>query len=204
MALAAEEDDARFESLQDRVDALFSTAVVEPADATPLALAGFAFDAEAWRDGTWDGFPDGLVFVPRLLCASRDGRDTLTLSHLVAADDDVASIAEALSADANRWLTAKALSHRRTATGNQSAATEVHEEWDDSVRDLVARIGQGEAEKVVLARRVLLKLDRAFDVEAVLDRLRAKFPDCTLFAVRREGATFIGATPETLVSLERP
>jgi isochorismate synthase len=48
---------------------------------------------------------------------------------------------------------------------------------------------------------VLLQLDRPFDVEAVLDRLRAKFPDCTLFAVRRGEATFIGATPETLVSL---
>src|SRR3954451_18367088 len=37
VALAVEEDDARFDSLQDRVDALFSTAVVEPADAVPLA-----------------------------------------------------------------------------------------------------------------------------------------------------------------------
>src|SRR5687767_1773376 len=83
LALAAE-DDTRFDSLQDRVEALFSTAVVEPADVTPLALAGFRFDAEAWRDGTWDGFPDGLVFVPRVLCAARDGHETLTLSHLVA------------------------------------------------------------------------------------------------------------------------
>src|SRR3954454_16330582 len=40
VTFAAEEDVARFESLQDRVEALFATAVVEPANATPLALAG--------------------------------------------------------------------------------------------------------------------------------------------------------------------
>ena len=154
MAFAAEEDATRFESLQDRVEALFATAVVEPADATPVALAGFTFDAEAWRDGTWDGFPDGLVFVPRLLCATRDGVHALTLSHLVASDDDVASIAGALSDDAGRWLPPMRLKTVRPPDGARRAVNEVHEEWDDSVRDLVERIGRGEAEKVVLARRV--------------------------------------------------
>jgi isochorismate synthase len=201
VSFAAEEDATRFESLQDRIEALFATAVIEPADATPVALAGASFDAEAWRDGTWDGFPDGLVFVPRLLCTTRDGVYTLTLSHLVASDDDITSIAEALADDAKRWLAAETLENDASADGMRRAVNEVHEEWDDSVRDLVGRIGRGEAEKVVLARRVVLQLDRAFDIEAVLDRLRAKFPDCTLFAVRRGEATFVGATPETLVSL---
>jgi isochorismate synthase len=82
-----------------------------------------------------------------------------------------------------------------------AAATEVHEQWDDDVRDLVVRIERGEAEKVVLARRVVLKLEAPFDIDAVLARLRGRFPDCTLFAVRRGDATFVGATPETLVSL---
>jgi isochorismate synthase len=201
VAFAADEDGARFESLQDRVEALFATAVVEPADATPVALAGFAFDAEAWRDGTWDAFPDGLVFVPRLLCSTRKDTHTLTLNHLVASDADVATIASTLGADANRWLTAAAPSSAASSYEGQRAVEEVHEEGDDSVRDLVDRIGRGEAEKVVLARRVLLKLDRGFDAEALLGRLRARFPDCTLFAVRRENTTFVGATPETLVSL---
>jgi isochorismate synthase len=71
------------------------------------------------------------------------------------------------------------------------------------VRDLVARIGRGEAEKVVLARRVALQLERPFDLEVVLARLRTRFPDCTVFAVHRGDATFAGATPETLVALTR-
>src|SRR5205823_11925534 len=127
-----------------------------------VALAGASFDAEAWRDGTWEGFPDGLVFVPRLLCTTRDGAHVLTLSHLVASDDDVASIAGALADDASRWLTAETLENGASPDETRRAVNEVHEEWDDSVRDLVERIGRGEAEKVVLARRVLLQLDRAF------------------------------------------
>jgi isochorismate synthase len=194
-------EDARFETLQDRIDGLFSTAVVEPADAMPIALAGFCFDAAAWRDGTWEGFPDGLVFVPRLLVTTRDGASTLTYSHLVSADEDVARVAETLAADASRWLGATSPVTTRAASRDHGGASEVHEQWDDDVRDLVQRIGRGEAEKVVLARRVALKLDAGFDAETVLARLRARFPDCTLFAVRRGSATFAGATPETLVSL---
>lgn len=201
VAFAADEDGSRFESLQDRIEALFSAAVVVPPDATPLALSGFAFDAEAWSDGTWDAFPDGLVFVPRLLCVTRDEVHTLTLSHLISFDSDIPAIAEALAADAMHWLNAGRPYKEASARDAQRAVNEVHEAWDDSVRDLVDRIGRGEAEKVVLARRVQLRLGRPFEVEAVLNHLRAKFPDCTLFAVRRGDATFIGATPETLVSL---
>src|SRR6478672_12813909 len=68
VAFEADEDGTRFELLQDRVEGLFTTAVVEPIEAKPMALAGFGFDADAWRDGTWDGFPDGVIFIPRLLC----------------------------------------------------------------------------------------------------------------------------------------
>ena len=43
--------------------------------------------------------------------------------------------------------------------------------------------------------------ESAIDVPAVLERLRATAPESTLFAIGRGGRTFLGATPERLVSL---
>jgi isochorismate synthase len=54
----------------------------------------------------------------------------------------------------------------------------------------------------VLARRLNIQAEQPFVVEGVIERLRERYPDCTIFAVRRGDACFLGATPETLVRLE--
>jgi menaquinone-specific isochorismate synthase len=58
------------------------------------------------------------------------------------------------------------------------------------------RIRDGELDKVVLAREVVVEGDAPFDVAAVLARLRAGYPDC--FVSNVDG--FVGASPELLVS----
>src|SRR5204863_9150115 len=76
------------------------------------------------------------------------------------------------------------------------------EEWVKAVESLTDSIAEGEAEKAVLARRLDMRAEEPFIVEDVLERLRERYPDCTLFAVSRGGACFLGATPETLVRLD--
>ena len=78
---------------------------------------------------------------------------------------------------------------------------DAREEWHANVRSLTDLIGRGEAEKVVLARRYIVEADADIDVAATLNRLRAKYPGCTVFAVRNGGSCFLGATPEMLVRL---
>jgi isochorismate synthase len=74
--------------------------------------------------------------------------------------------------------------------------------WMRSVARLRRRMSAGDVAKVVLAREVTLRADRAFDDAAALARLREGYPNCTIFAWRRGGATFMGASPERLVRLE--
>jgi isochorismate synthase len=76
------------------------------------------------------------------------------------------------------------------------------DEWSESVEALTGLIAAGEAEKVVLARRVSIKAEGTIAIEAVLDRLRNRYPTCTVFALRRGGSCFLGATPEMLVRLD--
>ena len=60
-------------------------------------------------------------------------------------------------------------------------------------------VGRGRIDKVVLARRVSLRSPVELDVPNALRRLAASAPESTIYAFRRDGRTFLGATPERLV-----
>jgi isochorismate synthase len=63
-------------------------------------------------------------------------------------------------------------------------------------------VGRGRIDKVVLARRVSLRSPVELDVANALRRLAASAPESTTYAFRRDGRTFLGATPEQLVRTE--
>ena len=60
----------------------------------------------------------------------------------------------------------------------------------------LALIDAGAAEKIVLAREIVIEADAPFDVRAVLETLHATQPGCIVYA---DGG-FVGASPELLVS----
>ncbi|MBV9951089.1 MAG: isochorismate synthase [Acidimicrobiia bacterium] len=70
------------------------------------------------------------------------------------------------------------------------------DEWTDAVARATKRIRDGELDKVVLAREVLVDADAPFDVATIITRLRTAYPDCFLTSI--DG--FVGASPELLVS----
>lgn len=63
------------------------------------------------------------------------------------------------------------------------------------VANATARIGRGEAQKIVLARRVQTVLASSDDLRVALERLAQRYDECVTFAI--DG--FVGASPETLV-----
>ena len=71
--------------------------------------------------------------------------------------------------------------------------------WERTVGQFAGAVGRGRIDKVVLARRVTLEADGALDVAAALRHLARTAPESTTFAFERDGATFLGATPERLV-----
>jgi len=72
-------------------------------------------------------------------------------------------------------------------------------DWVGVVAEAVRRIGDGELEKVVLARDMVATADQDIDVRWPLHRLAASYPMCWTFHVDR----LFGATPEMLVRRER-
>jgi isochorismate synthase len=76
----------------------------------------------------------------------------------------------------------------------------------DAFRRLVGMFAgavcRGRIDKVVLARRVGFRSQVELDVPNALRRLAVSAPESTTYAFRRDGRTFLGATPERLVRTE--
>jgi len=69
------------------------------------------------------------------------------------------------------------------------------QEWEASVSAVLALIDTGAAEKVVLAREVVIDGDVPFHIPTVVDTLCGTQPGCFVYADRG----FVGASPELLV-----
>ncbi len=146
----------------------------------PVAFASFAFDATPGSS---------VVVVPRVVVGRRDGVTWLT----VVADSD-----------ARRGTRSRRPSPRsRTRPPSPRAPRGVAysegtlsvPDWQSAVTEAVRRIDDGELDKVVLARDVVVTTDGPIDPRHLLTRLAAKYPSCWAFSV--DG--LLGATPEMLV-----
>ncbi len=177
----------------------------------PLLVGGFGFADIAARSAAWRGFEMAQVVLPALLLTVTTEGSWLTASHVLAPGGPEDEVAPDLAA---RWGTLVAAAGAAAAVPRSSppsvgrpslrlaASRPGAAEWRASVSRMAGAVGRGRLDKVVLARQVELQGATIIDVPAVMGRLRTAAPESTLFAIGRAGRTFLGATPERLVSVE--
>ncbi|MYE56494.1 MAG: isochorismate synthase [Acidimicrobiaceae bacterium] len=152
----------------------------------------------------WTGFGDCRMVLPELTIIDHPDGAWVLAATRVGSDGDETAAEAAL----DQRLTSFQVKLPLPATGDPArpASATIDCDRDDDyaalVADAVAGIHRGEFQKVVLARTVTL--DHGLDVAAVLDRLRQRNPACAIFAVTAGESTFLGATPEELVTLDGP
>jgi salicylate biosynthesis isochorismate synthase/menaquinone-specific isochorismate synthase len=175
-------------------------------DTEPLLVGGFAF-AEAPAAGPeWRGFPPGRLVLPELLYTRSSSGTRCTVTRAVEPGTGVERASTTLRKAAEAARSAlRAAGRAASSAGHapefRAAADAPHERYRAAVREALRAIGDGDLEKVVLARAVNLTSTAGFDAAAILDTLRRAHPSCTCFAVTRPEGTFLGATPERLVRL---
>ncbi|UCF66296.1 MAG: isochorismate synthase [Acidobacteriota bacterium] len=161
---------------------------------------GLAFAPGVADEHPWTGFGDGRFILPRWLYRRSTERATLTLSLCLPGDR--AKLAE-LVADYGRlgarWC-ALAPCPPAPAADHAESDARARSRWTRDVEQALADIAARRLEKVVLARRHGVTFDGPFEPAGLLSRLAAASAETTLFALRIDGATFLGATPERLVS----
>lgn len=189
----------RFRHLRDEaatVLASIDTARLGEAGPPVRLFGGLAFAPGAADAAPWAGFGDATFVLPRWRYARSAGRAWLSL----AASPDL-DVTQAL-ADADRLLAA--LEADRPVPPQGIWEAEVRRPGPEVFAGLVeairAGIHDGRFTKVVAALRGEVHLPVDLDVADVVHRLGAEHPDCFRFALRFGARTFLGATPERLVS----
>jgi menaquinone-specific isochorismate synthase len=161
-------------------------------------FGGIAFRPEISRAAPWAAFCDASFTLPRWLYATNGERAVLTLSvrpgERIAPAELEAALAriEAASAEVS--------SPPSVARGAHLERVSLAD-WERMIEDALARIRAHEMEKVVPMTRCHVTSPAVLDVAAALGRVRSAYPECARFAFRRGETTFIGASPERLVSL---
>lgn len=164
----------------------------------PPVMLGMAFDARTTR-GNWDEFGLGILSIPELwmVRAKRECRIVRILDreNQGALGELDAELTEIQSFSAERGALEPLWIRER---GDVEPDT-----WSEQVRGACEQMATGGLRKVVLSRACTLRLSRAIGPGRVLARLRETQPNTVRFAVRKGSAVFLGATPETLVRLDR-
>ncbi len=199
---------------------------------SPVGLGGFAFEDHweacdgAWGSGAqpWESFPPALIAVPRVLWWRAGGAGGVVISALtdarredgwIKSDDawlvDVAfgdgPAVEGSAGKAAQEETPSVADAAVEFSIEQPAAEfELQEDdarrWMEAVAQTARAVREGRLAKAVLARRVTVLLPQEVKVHRLLAALWQAYPQCSLFAFRRSGCWFVGATPERLVKVE--
>jgi len=171
----------------------------------PLLVGAMGFSGRRPPEGDpWAPFGPASLVLPELLLAVDGERATVTASLLGSDPGEVRALER-------RWLRladrARALDpgpHGMVARPVVAPLVVVEEQPSrDAFHRLVGMfagaVGRGRIDKVVLARRVGFRSQVELDVPNALRRLAVSAPESTTYAFRRDGRTFLGATPERLV-----
>ncbi len=192
------------EALWARVDTVSAGEIGLP----PRLFGGFSFHPGSAAHEPWNGFADAAFALPRFCYGVHERAAWLSVAFT---GEEARREPQALLDGARRILRGldDAGHHERSAPrdGNGTGGSRViakdtmaESDWVAVVEAIRTAIAAGQVAKIVAARRALLTFSQPPNVEEVLTRLRQEAPRCTIFAFREGDATFLGATPERLVT----
>ena len=161
----------RFERAARELAAFFGSLDVE-GPGHPVAVGSFTFDPRS--EGSF-------VVVPEIAVVSRGGEAAaIVVGEAEVPDLDLQPVT------------------RGPEKVRYAGSTVSELDWLEAVATATTTIEEGELDKVVLARDLLVRADGDIDLARLAARLAVRFPECFTFVA--EG--LVGATPELLVRTE--
>ena len=166
-------------------------------------FGGTVFDAGQSR-GAWAGFGTGEFVLPAWTLEQSEQGTVLQIgvdaplseTDLGALAARVAEVVTQLTAEDRAPESARPMV--RPERDPQSGAR-AKRNWVDMVEAARAAMRVDLLEKVVLCRRCEISFDATVDPVSVLDRLSCRTGEY-VFGIRRDGMTFLGASPELLMA----
>jgi salicylate biosynthesis isochorismate synthase len=172
-----------------------------PPAAGPVWLGGLAFDEHGGAAPEWTALAPVQFVMPDITLARQGAEGRLTVTAVVDADDDRATVLDRIDQRLARLETGASmpLVDPDPVSSPRVAGAMPPAHYEGAVARAVERIRAGDLEKVVLAREVRVHASRPIDAGAVLGGLREAFPACYCYLVATPEAAFVGASPELLI-----
>ena len=195
----------RFKQLEEEWIQLVSQAVVyNPYDdqGTGLTvLGGMSFDPLRKRSELWRNYPTSQLTVPEYLIVYENDQYYFTINRYVDKQTDIEAIVEEIN-DIKRTVRDERKTERNVEQKIVYQMEKSPEQWMKSVRKAVDTINNKEAEKIVLARELRIKLNNRVNVGLLIEKLMNTQRQSYIFAYEQGKDCFVGASPERLVQLK--
>lgn len=198
----------RFDDLAAECSHLSGEAIVLDPDGAgvrtgPIWCGGFAFADNGGQTPEWSPFPPARMTLPELVLERSEGKTALTLNLVISGSTDAERAVEDALGRAN-GLIERELPLLDPVPGRSTRVESSGDpgEFERAIAEATRRIRSGGLDKVVLAREVMVASETPFDPGALFGAIREGFPTCFNFCVGTPQGSFIGASPELLVSSE--
>lgn len=177
--------------------------------AGPLLLGGYSFEDHN-IGAIWKKFGGASFVLPEWILVKSGNLHLLTLTiekENREADEIYQEVIERITDFINL---AGNLQQQKPRKRKQSSilctlqSPEDHTEWITRVETARNLIEQKKFDKIVLARSVSVEAKHELEPTVLAHELRQKYPECYNFMIQKDSdTTFIGATPERLISLQK-
>lgn len=197
--------DDRFEQLEQEWARLVDSALIYNPygkQGTGLAaLGGMSFDPLRQRSSLWENFPMSQLTVPKYLIVYEAGQYYLTVNRYIDEDDELDMIIEEIEEiEQSMRFSFDQLSKTKQTINERVEKDPIG--WKRSVQKAVESIQANEAEKIVLARELRLKLNDRVQVGRLVEKLMETQEQSYIFAYEQGDDCFVGASPERLVQVQ--
>ncbi len=170
--------------------------------ARPRFFGGARFDASSpHHDPAWEAFGAWRFVLPEVIVALRGGRLSASLTLAVRPQQTREEVAVAVAAAITGVAAAPPPPASGSARYQRTGPDAVH--WRSAVSGALSEIASGRYRKAVLALQARCHSPRPHNIAATLTALAERYEGCFVFGYRLGDSSWVGASPELLVSLER-
>jgi len=197
------DNENRFDHVEKTWMELTKNIVKEDLESQPILFGGFTFDPKNQEHGEWDGFPQSYFTVATYQLVIQNDKAYVSI-HLITDSLHSTQQFDQLRKERDRLIHAAQVKELKMY--NKPVMTNYKErnkdEYLHSIQTVANLIQDKKAQKVVIARSLLMDFEDQLTSPQVLSQVINEQPESYLFGLERNGLLFFGASPERLVKVK--
>ncbi|AIW38554.1 isochorismate synthase MenF [Bacillus velezensis] len=163
----------------------------------PVLFGGFSFNPAEERGDEWNGFEEGLFFIPSLMLTKTADGDYLTVNQWAADGNQAEDTLKRLKSFSEAF-SVSSIEYEEYPVLTKAEELDV-ENWLEAIKTATNDMKANQYDKVVLAREVVLSYDGPIPAESVVRKLLTDQTTSYVFAIEQGDKCFVGASPERLI-----